>query len=397
MIQLKEKKDCCGCFACATICPQHCITMDEDHEGFRYPIIDKDSCTDCGLCSKVCPVINRYTKTEFETKVFACQNKNEQIRLESSSGGIFSLLAENTIQKKGVVFGARFDDDFFVIHDFTETIEGLEAFRGSKYVQSFIGDNYKKAEQFLIQGREVLFTGTSCQIAGIKHYLRKEYNNLLTVDIVCHGVPSPKVFKLYLEELNSQQDGKLEKILFRDKTDGWKKYSFVTRRTAEKNSVLFRQTLDKNDFMLGFLRNLYLRPSCHHCPAKAFTSGSDLTIADFWGIQNLHRDFDDDKGCSLVLCNNAKGHQIFIEIQNEIRYVESSLNDALRGNSSIIESVSAHHNREKFFKQIDFKPLLQLINYCTKPTTKTKLKQILFLFLQKAKLIGAYKIPGKDN
>jgi len=228
MIQLKEKKDCCGCFACATICPQHCITMDEDHEGFRYPIIDKDSCTDCGLCSKVCPVINRYTKTEFETKVFACQNKNEQIRLESSSGGIFSLLAENTIQKKGVVFGARFDDDFFVIHDFTETIEGLEAFRGSKYVQSFIGDNYKKAEQFLIQGREVLFTGTSCQIAGIKHYLRKEYNNLLTVDIVCHGVPSPKVFKLYLEELNSQQDGKLEKILFRDKTDGWKKFSFIS-------------------------------------------------------------------------------------------------------------------------------------------------------------------------
>lgn len=384
MIQLNEKKDCCGCYACATICPQHCITMDEDHEGFRYPIIDKDSCTDCGLCNKVCPVINRFKKAEFETKVFACQNKNEQIRLDSSSGGIFSLLAENTIQKNGVVFGARFDNDFSVIHDFTESIDGLEAYRGSKYVQSLIGDNYKKAEQFLKQGRKVLFTGTSCQIAGLKHYLRKEYMNLLNVDIVCHGVPSPKVFRYYLEELNFQQDGKLEKIQFRDKTDGWKKFSFATRRTAGKNSILFRQTLDKNDFMRGFLQNLYLRPSCHACPSKNFTSGSEITIADYWGIENAHPEFDDDKGCSLVLCNNTNGYKIFMDTKQEMKVIETSLENALQGNPSIINAVSPHRNRMKFFEQIDKKSLIQLVNLCTKSTKKEKIKRSIILFLRKS-------------
>ncbi|HEY5592060.1 MAG TPA: Coenzyme F420 hydrogenase/dehydrogenase, beta subunit C-terminal domain [Paludibacter sp.] len=228
MIKLSSNEDCCGCYACANICPQHCIAMEEDQEGFRYPITDERRCSDCGLCERVCPVINRFAKAEYKTNVFACQNMNEQIRAESSSGGVFTLLAEPILKQNGVVFGARFDNVFAVVHDFTETIEGLEVFRGSKYVQSLIGNNYKKAEQFLKQGREVLFTGTSCQIAGLKHFLRKEYKNLLTIDVVCHGVPSPKVFSLYLKELDNMQNGRLEKIQFRDKTEGWKKYSFLS-------------------------------------------------------------------------------------------------------------------------------------------------------------------------
>ena len=200
-----------------------------------------------------------------------------------------------------MVFGARFDNQFSVVHDFTETIEGLMAFQGSKYSQSLVQDNFKKVELFLKQGREVLFSGTSCQISGLKHFLRKEYNNLLAVDIVCHGVPSPKVFRNYLTELNLQQDGKAEEIQFRDKTEGWKKFSFVTKRKAGKNSVTFRETLDKNIFMRGFLQNLYLRPSCHACPSKGHTSGSDITLGDYWGIEKIHPDFDDDKGCSLVI------------------------------------------------------------------------------------------------
>jgi coenzyme F420-reducing hydrogenase beta subunit len=395
MIQLISKKDCCGCYACATICPLDCITMEEDQEGFRYPISDEKQCADCGLCEQVCPVINRFLKIEYEPNAFACQNKNEQIRFESSSGGIFTLLAEQIIKQNGVVFGARFNDDFSVVHDFTETIEGLEAFRGSKYVQSLISDNYKKAEQFLKQGREVLFTGTSCQIAGLKHFLQKNYANLLAVDIVCHGVPSPKVFRLYLEELNGERNGKLEKIQFRDKTDGWKKYSFVTKRMDGKNTVTFRETLDKNIYMKGFLQNLYLRPSCHYCPSKSFTSGSEITLADYWGIQQIYPEFDDDKGCSLVLCNNANGYQIFMDIRNEISFIETSLNDALRGNPSIIVSGLPQKNREKFFKLIDVKPLFLLMNYCTKPKFKERNKRIILRILEKTKLIALYKSFGK--
>lgn len=227
MIQIKSKKDCCGCYACATRCPQQCIEMEEDNEGFRYPNTNLKQCKNCGLCERVCPVINRFLKAEEKPQVFACKNKNEEIRKESSSGGIFTLLAEMILLQNGVVFGAKFDTDFAVVHDFTETANGLSAFRGSKYLQSLIGDNYQKAEQFLKQGRTVLFTGTPCQIAGLKQFLRKEYDNLLSVDFVCHGVPSPKVFRLYLKELNQHQQGFWEKIQFRNKTEGWKKYSFA--------------------------------------------------------------------------------------------------------------------------------------------------------------------------
>jgi len=391
MIHITNKENCCGCYACVSICPQNCIIMKEDTEGFRYPLINVQQCTDCGLCEKVCPVINRFPKPVNIPKVFAVKNNNEQIRLESSSGGVFSILAERTIHNSGVVFGARVDTNFSVIHDFTETYEGVEAFRGSKYLQSLIGDNYNKAEHFLKQGREVLFTGTPCQIAGLKHFLQEEYNNLLTVDIVCHGVPSPKVFRRYLEELNTQQDGRLEKIQFRNKTEGWKKFSFATRRKAGKNTVLFRQNLDKNIYMRGFLQNLYLRPSCHVCPSKNFTSGSDLTIGDFWGIQQIHPDFDDDKGCSLILCNNSKGQHIFKEIKNELKFIETSIDDALRGNYSIVNSVLPHSSRDKFFNQIDDKPIIHLINHYTKPTIKIKFMRGISTFLHATKVIAAIK------
>ena len=179
MIEIKEKKNCCGCNSCVQRCPLHCISMQEDKEGFLYPMVNKTICTDCGLCEKVCPIINQ-DEPHIPTKFYAVKNKNEQIRTKSSSGGVFTLLAEQVITEGGVVFGARFNDKWDVIHDYTETIEGIDKFRGSKYLQSLIGDNYKNAEQFLNQGRNVIFTGTPCQISGLKHFLRKEYENLLT-------------------------------------------------------------------------------------------------------------------------------------------------------------------------------------------------------------------------
>ena len=193
MIEITEKYLCCGCAACVQRCPKQCIILHEDHEGFLYPKVDTDNCIDCALCEKVCPILNEGSNRK-PLKVYAAINKDEKIRLESSSGGIFTLLAEQTIGEDGVVFGARFDENWQVRLDYTETIEGIAVFRGSKYVQARTENTYQQAEFFLREGRKVLFAGTPCQIAGLKKFLRKEYDNLLAVDFVCHGVPSPKVW-----------------------------------------------------------------------------------------------------------------------------------------------------------------------------------------------------------
>lgn len=199
MINIQDKKDCCGCSACASVCPKHCITMSEDSEGFIYPCVDESVCVDCHLCERVCPIIN-YGNDREPLAVYAAKNPDESIRMQSSSGGVFTLLAERVIDEGGVVFGATFNDRWEVVHDYVETKEELAKFRGSKYVQSKIGDSYQKAKAFLKNNRKVLFSGTPCQIAGLKKYLRKDYDNLLAVDFICHGVPSPGVFRTYLQE-----------------------------------------------------------------------------------------------------------------------------------------------------------------------------------------------------
>ena len=269
MIEIRDKKNCCGCAACVQKCPKHCVSLKEDEEGFLYPVVNVDKCIDCGLCEKVCPVLNQDKKHE-PIGVYAAKNKNDETRKNSSSGGVFTLLAENVIKRGGVVFGARFDERWEVVHDYVEDKEGISKFRGSKYVQSTIGDNYLKAEQFLKAGRKVLFSGTPCQIAGLKHFLRKDYDNLLTVDFICHGAPSPGVFRTFLRDemhkaarqgggkntvslpcipLVTEKDGldckdvEIKSINFRDKRNGWKKYGFAlalskASAVGEKNSVL---------------------------------------------------------------------------------------------------------------------------------------------------------------
>ena len=252
MIQIKDKSACCGCAACVQICPKQCISLKEDKEGFLYPTVNRNLCIECGKCETVCPKLHSFEAHE-PLKVFAAQHFDESARAASSSGGIFTLLADAVINEGGVVFGARFDSDWSAIHDFTETHEGLQAFRGSKYLQSRIRNTYQQAEKFLKSGRQVLFTGTPCQIAGLKKYLRTDYDNLLAVDFVCHGVPSPLVWKKYLEEtiacqcekksvllhsnpLISERGSiahihkrKIDTISFRNKDLGWKKYSFALR------------------------------------------------------------------------------------------------------------------------------------------------------------------------
>lgn len=398
MIQITEKSLCCGCAACVQRCPKRCITLNEDHEGFFYPKVDADACIDCGLCEKVCPIFNEGNKRK-PLKVYAAINKDEKIRLESSSGGIFTLLAEQTIQERGVVFGARFDENWQVRLDYTETVEGISSFRGSKYVQARTENTYQQAERFLKEGRKVLFTGSPCQIAGLKKFLRKEYENLLAVDFVCHGVPSPKVWKRYLRELlafkgeknsvsfssnpSSVSEGyaPIADISFRNKSLGWKKYSFVLRQNltkataeGEENTVSFSDMHRENTFMRLFLSDVILRPSCYHCHCKEGKSGADITIADFWGIGNISPEMDDDKGTSLIILQTEKGEQTFSAL--DIVKKEQTYEEASRCNQGLKSHCKPHPKRELFWKKFeDGTSLNKLCNLVLKVPFGTKLKR----------------------
>lgn len=347
MIQIKDNKDCCGCNACVQRCPKQCITMRTDNEGFLYPFVDTSLCIDCGLCEKVCPVINQ-VKPKQPLKVYAAYNKNEEIRLQSSSGGIFTLLAEEIIKKEGVVFGVKFNKDWMPEFDYTETMEGITPFRGSKYVQAIVGNAYKKAEEFLKGGREVLFSGTPCQIAGLKKYLRKEYNNLLTIDIICHGVPSPKVWSRFLDNYSTDRK-EIEQITMRDKDKSWKNYNITIKTKNNK----FTQQAYECAYIKGFLSNLYLRPSCHSCPAKSNKSTSDITIADFWGIDIINPSFDDDRGCNALFINTDKGSGLIERLYNSFIWEEKTLEQATFKNKSYNKAPSKHPNRKKFFKRLE--------------------------------------------
>ena len=410
MIQIKEKYECCGCGACVQRCPKHCIEFIKDNEGFLYPKVDETTCINCGLCEKVCPVINQDTIRK-PSEIYAVSNTNEDIKAESSSGGIFTILAEAIINEGGVVFGARFNEQYEVVHDFTDNILGLAAFRGSKYVQSKIGNNFLEAEKFLKQNRKVLFSGTPCQITGLKKFLRKEYSNLVTVDFVCHGVPSPEVWRKYLFSIIRTKgvDGKksvslslnnmlcIESITFRDKCKGWKKYGFsVWQNSAFKvdkntvfpsgNNTIIYEPFDKNAYLHGFVRNLYLRPSCYHCPSKSFKSGSDYTLADFWGASSYVP--DDDKGISILFVHNNK---LNIDTSSFIRI---DMEAAIGQNPAITKYSKMKDGRDTFFRKMTNNELdiEDLIRKYAKYSIKEYTRNLIIRILVKSKLISIAKI-----
>ena len=357
MINVIDKVKCSGCGACYQKCPKHCISLISDNEGFWYPRVDTEICIDCGLCEKVCHELHPYEEHE-PLRVYAAINKDTEIRLKSSSGGIFTLIAENIINEGGVVFGARFDEEWQVKLDYTETIDGLAAFRGSKYVQARTEKTFIQAEQFLKAGRKVLFTGTPCQIAALHHFLAKDYANLMSVDFVCHGVPSPMVWGKYLDEISALNKSTIKNIQFRDKTNGWKKFNLFISYIDSSSLLEFH---GKNPYMRAFLSDLILRPSCYNCKAKHCSSKSDITIADFWGIESLHPEIDDDKGTSLVVINTTIGHSFFMNLRTE--FVESELEFAIPYNKGIGCLIIAHKKRKKFFKEISRKnDIISLIN-----------------------------------
>lgn len=372
MIKITDKSKCCGCEACVQICPKKCIRFMQDHEGFFYPEADADICIQCGLCLKVCPVIHPYNEHKPQ-EVLAAINKNEGVRMESSSGGLFTLLAEEIISQGGAVFGVRFDEQWQAVFDSAETIEKLASFRGSKYLQARVGNSFAQCKQILDQGRQVLFSGTQCQIAGLLHFLRKPYPNLLTVDFICHGVPSPKVWQHYLTEIVQDGADAIHNVRFRDKRLGWKHFSFVLDYNVHNKAYSLTSTFRENIYMRAFLANLILRPSCHACPSKSGKSHSDLTIADFWGINKVNPQMDDDKGTSLVLIHTEKGNKALL--REQFTCAPANYEDVLRYNSSMEESATCHLKRSKFFFEFNEQTNLHnLIIKCLRPSLKERIK-----------------------
>lgn len=345
MIEIVDKKLCCGCEACVQICPKGCITINEDEYGFSYPRADKNECINCSLCEQVCPELNQ-NSPRHPLKTYAATNKDKQTRFNSSSGGIFTSLAEYVIEHGGIVFGAAFDRNFEVCHISVDSKSGIKHLRGSKYVQSKIGNAYLLARKELKTGRLVLFSGTSCQIAGFKRFLNKTYNNLITVDIVCHGVPSPAVWRYYLDGIKSRNtDFEIGKISFRDKSSGWTNYSLVIQAT--NGDIILKESHKKNLYMRLFLTNLSIRPSCFNCPAKKGKSASDLTFGDYWGIEKIHPNINDNEGVSLILVNSPKGEAILNRIN--IEKTETGYSDILSGNSCIEESTAYNTHSDVFW------------------------------------------------
>lgn len=346
MIEIKDKQNCCGCMACLNICPTQCIYIKTDEEGFDYPYVDANSCIKCGLCNKVCPILN-VKNAKKPIKVYAAKNHNEEVRLKSSSGGIFTALAENTINYGGVVFGVSFDKDWNAVHTYTECIDKLEAFRGSKYVQSEMKTSYNDVKSFLNEGRQVLFSGTPCQIAALKNFLKKDYFNLLTVEILCHGVPSPKVWQRYLNEKSKEYKNKhINNIYFRNKIEGWSKYHFVI---DFNNSTKYDTLSFVDPYFKGFISNLYLRPSCYECKCKNGRASSDITIADYWNIDEVLPEYNDDKGVSLILVNTEKGNTILKLLSSSVDIIETSFYDCIKRNDGFSEHIPIHKRRREFF------------------------------------------------
>lgn len=360
-IDVKDKNLCSGCYACYNTCNTNAINMEYDEDGFIYPIVDKSKCINCGQCVKTCPYNNHEIKLESVSSIYACYNIDEEVRSKSTSGGIFSLLAEYVLFKGGIVFGAFFDEQFNVIHGYTDKVDDLDKFRGSKYVQSNIGNSYGEAKIFLKQNRWVLFTGTTCQIEGLLNYLEKKYEKLLTMDFFCMGISSPVIWKKYLNYFHRKT---ITKITFKNKELGWHnwriKFSYVNKNKYWHGS--------DNLYMNGYLNHLYYRPSCFTCQFKGIARYSDFTVADCWGIDKYHPEMDDNKGISTLITNTKKAINIFESIKPKIIYCSLTPEEATKYNRYALVSPSINPNSIAFFSELRLLPFKKVIKkYCSQP------------------------------
>jgi coenzyme F420-reducing hydrogenase beta subunit len=354
---------CTGCMACLNSCPIGCISSYMDKEGFYQPVIDEERCLGCGQCEKSCPVLQDILKKNNEKPdVYAAWNKDEKILQQSSSGGVFSNISKIVLSKGGIVFGASYNKNLEVQHIAVEKLEDLQKLQGSKYVQSDIGYSYKKVKESLFKNRYVLFTGTPCQIAGLYAFLEGDiYENLITCDLICHGVPSPGVFRKYIDYVENREHAKIISIEMRTKKNGWNsvfdmRFVFDNLKEVEINNAF-------NDvYMNGFLFNLYLRKSCYNCKYAKTPRESDITLADFWGIgKESPYNHPTKQGVSLVLVNSNKGKNLFELCKDDLFFEKRTLEEAKKGNAMLVQRQYINPYREHFFIDYQKKSFEHLI------------------------------------
>ena len=374
---IKTDKNCIGCGACADACPVNCITMEYDEEGFLYPTVNTSDCINCSSCNKVCIIENNIPEIE-TIKAYAAFSKNEERRRDSSSGAIFYELSKSVLDKGGVVFGAAFDNEWNVKHIACESILDLHKLQKSKYVQSDTRGIFKQVKTELESQRPVLFVGTPCQCNALHLYLGKKYENLLLVDFICHGVPSPMVWQKYLAAYGKE---KIVSINFRDKSDGWKNYNFF----VETKEEAFKHNFWSNPYMRLFLSDYILRPSCYQCKSKFPHKSADITMGDLWGAENIVNELDDDKGLSLIVINTQKGKSAINQLDN-IASKTVDISDAFRHNPSAVSSADIPNKREKLLSELkqDNNPNFEkyISKYLPKPNIVKKTAKKLLSFVR---------------
>lgn len=382
MVHLADKNKCTGCSACTSSCPNGCITMVWDREGFAFPSINNGVCLNCELCRKACPVLNVKETNSKNTLAYAAYTMDTDLRMESSSGGIFSEISKEVLKRNGVIYGAAYDKNFRVIHKCVDQYESLDSLRRAKYSQSDLGNCFPEIKKRLEYGQRVLFSGTPCQVAGLKSFLQQDYDELLCVDFVCHGIPSPMVWEKYVQYRAHLDNNVLPKhINLRSKESGWSRYSYsVAFDYADGKRYISSNGNDA--FMRLFVGDYILRESCSNCQFKGYDRVSDITLGDFWGIWDVAPAMDDNKGTSLVLVHSSKGEDVLKSISDKIKYRQVTLEEASRMNPSLLKSSIHQPGREKMLNVIaenGFQAVLPLVS-TQDPKKKTVLgtvKQII--------------------
>ena len=386
LIDDSNKNKCCGCGACSSICPKAAISMKTDSEGFIYPFINNQLCINCGACNRVCPFLKEYPLKE-DVDVIAAKSLNEGIRSKSSSGGIFSIIAEHVLNKCGVVYGTSMGNDCKeAINTRILNINELEKLRGSKYLQSSMNDSFKNIKIDLESKRVVLFSGTPCQVFGLKSYLGKEYDNLFTIEIICHGVPSPLLWNKYVDYLENKYHSRVTEVNFREKKTNSNRFGIQKK----KDAICIYNSVQTDPYLVMFLNNCCLRPSCYNCLFKDKKSQADLTLGDFWGVQNITPEIDDKKGISLVLIQSQKGKMLLEHISDNIAFMTSDYNLAIAHNSSYYLPVTKPATRDMFYFELEKKPFKSILSRYAKLKFKTRINAIirsteLFAFFDRRK------------
>lgn len=348
MIEI-EKSLCCGCSACVQACPQQCISFIEDEEGFLYPKIEKSLCIKCELCKKVCPFQVTTPLRTFVPETYGMKSRDKKILENSSSGGVFSLLSKKIIEEGGVVYGAAMTDDMKGTHHIrVSSAKELPLLRGSKYLQSEMKGCFKQVKEDLKSGNKVLFSGVPCQIDGLKLYLNKSYKNLICVEVICHGVPSPLLWRKYVENLETRLGAKISSVNFRKKKHSWNEYGLL----VNGENISQFQSLNQNSYLQMFLKNYCLRPSCYTCNAKKIESMADITIADFWGVQNIAPELYDSMGISLVFIQSCKGRELFEKMKDLTVFKSVDFDRAIQSNPAYHKSALKPKTRNVFFKEL---------------------------------------------